>query len=64
MRTSDDLPQNRADDQRGDDDDRDRIDHRGLHFALQLDVLFDVDREALENGVEDTARFAAATMFE
>ena len=53
-----DLPQNDADDDGGDDDDRDRIDHRGLDLALQLDVLLDVGREALENRVEDAARLA------
>ena len=36
----------------------DRIDQRGLHGALQLDVLFDVGRKALQNGVENTARLA------
>ena len=40
------------------DDDGDRIDHRRLDLALQLDGLFDVDREALQNGVENTARLA------
>ena len=54
----DDLPENRADDQRGDHDDRDRVDHRGLHFPLQLDRLLDVGRQPLENGVEDAARLA------
>ena len=54
----DDLPQNDGDDQAGDGHDRDRVDHRGLDLALQLDVLLDVDREALENRVEDTARLA------
>ena len=37
---------------------RDRIHQRGFHGALQLDVLFDVGREALQNGVENTAGLA------
>ena len=52
------LPQQKDDDADGDGDDRDRIDHRRLHGALQFDVLFDVAREALQNGVENTARLA------
>ena len=39
-------------------DDRDRVDHGALDLGLQLDVLLDVGREALEDGVEDTARLA------
>ena len=54
----DDLPQDDADDAAGDDDDGDRIDHRRLDLALQLDRLLDVGREPLENRVEDTARLA------
>ena len=54
----DDLPQNDADDDRGDHDDGDGIDHRRLHLALQLDGLLDVGRQPLENGVEDAARLA------
>ena len=54
----DDLPQNDADDAAGDDDDRDRVDHRRLHLAGQLDGLLDVGREPLENRVEDAARLA------
>ena len=42
----------------GDDDDRDRIDHRRLHLAGQLDGLLDVGREPLENRVENAARLA------
>ena len=53
-----DLPQNDADHDRGDDDDRDRVDHRGLDLALQLDGLLDVGRQALQNRVENTARLA------
>ncbi len=40
----------------GDDDDGDRVDHRRLDLLLQLDVLLDVDRQPLEDGVEDAAR--------
>ena len=54
----DDLPQDGGDDEHGNDDDGDRVDHRRLHLALQLDVLLDVDGEALENRVEDAARLA------
>ena len=54
-----DLPQQQRDHASRDaDQDRDRIDHRGLHRALQLDVLFNVGGEALQNGVENTARFS------
>ena len=54
----DDLPQDRADDDRGDHDDGDRIDHRRLDLPLQLDGLLDVDRQPLEDRVEDAARLA------
>src|SRR5271156_36452 len=52
----DDLPQQQDDDAAGDAHDGDRVDHRGLHGALELDVLFDVAGEALQNGVQNTAR--------
>ena len=42
----------------GDRDDGDRVDQGGLDLALQLDGLLDVGREALQDGVEDTARLA------
>ena len=42
----------------GDHDDRDRVNHRRLHVANQLDVLLDVDGQPFENGVEDAARLA------
>ena len=42
----------------GDDDDRDRVDHRRLDLPLQLDGLFDVGRQPLENRVENAARLA------
>src|SRR5580658_10799244 len=54
----DDFPQQQDDDAAGDAEDGDRIDHRGLHGALQLDVLFDVAGEPLQNGVENTARLS------
>ena len=54
----DDLPQDDADDDARNHDDRDRVNHRGLDLALQLDGFFDVDRKALQNRVENTARFA------
>ena len=49
---------NDADDEHGDHDDRDGIDHRGLHLALQLDGFLDVGGQPLQNRVENTARFA------
>src|ERR1700733_3781785 len=53
-----DLPEQQDDDAAGDAQDGDRINHGGLHGALQLDVLFNVAGEALENGVQNTARLA------
>ena len=38
--------------------DDDRVGHRALHLALQLLVLLDVGREAVEDGVEDAADLA------
>ena len=40
------------------DDDGDRVDQRRADLRAQLDGLLDVDREALEDRVEDTARLA------
>src|SRR5271156_5363085 len=54
----DDFPQQQDDHAAGDAHDRDRIDHRGLHGAFELDVFFDVAGEALQNGVENTARLS------
>src|SRR5262249_43535876 len=51
-----DLPENDTDDQGRNHDDRDRIDHGGFDLPLQLDGLFDVGREALENRVENTVK--------
>ena len=52
------LPQQQDDHARGNRQDGDRINQRGLHGALQFDVLLDVGRKALQNGVENTARLA------
>ena len=41
-----------------DDDDDARVDHRAAHLAAQLHRLLDVDREAVEDGVEDAADLA------
>src|ERR1044071_6012306 len=54
----DDLPEDDGDDDAGDPDDRDGIDHRALDLALELDRLLDVRGQALQDGVEDTARLA------
>ena len=54
----DDLPQNDAHHEDRNDDDRDRVNHGGLDLTLQLDGLFDVGRQALENRVENTAGLA------
>ena len=40
------------------DDDGDRVHHRALDLALELDRLLDVGGQALQDGVEDTARLA------
>jgi hypothetical protein len=53
-----DLPENHADHDAGNHDDGDRVDHRRLDLPLQLDVLLDVDRQPLQNRVENTARLA------
>src|SRR4029077_5726614 len=54
----DDLPKKQGDDRASNAQEGDRINQRGIHRPLQLDVLLDVGREALENGVEDTARLS------
>ncbi len=41
-----------------DEDDDARVDHRAAHLAPQLHRLLDVDREAVEDGVEDAAHLA------
>ena len=53
-----DLPQQKDDHAGGDTQHGDRIDHRGLHGALQFDVLLDIGREPLQNRVQNTARLA------
>src|SRR6202789_4145990 len=53
-----DLPQQQDDDAASDAQDGGRINHRGLHGAFELDVLFNVAGEALQNGVQNTARLA------
>ena len=39
-------------------DDGDRVDQRAAHLARQLDALLDVDREAVQDRVEDAAHLA------
>ncbi len=46
-----------ADDQEGQGDHRHRVDQGRLHRRAQLDGLFDVDRQALQDDVENTAGF-------
>ena len=53
-----DLPEQQCDDAAAIGHDTDRVDQGGLHGALQLDVLFNVGRQALQNGVENTAGLA------
>src|SRR6267378_216500 len=53
-----DLPEQQGDHAAGDGQDAHRIDKGGLDGALQLDVLFDVGRETLQNGVQNTAGLA------
>ncbi len=47
-----------ADNQRGQADDGDGIDQRRLHGRLQANRLLHIDRQALQNDVENTAGFA------
>ena len=54
----DDLPQDDRDDDAGDGDDRDRVDHGALDLGLELHRLLDVGGQALQDGVEDAARLA------
>ncbi len=48
-----------TDHEHGNDDDGNRIDEGGLDGGPHLDGLFDVLRDALENGVQNTAGFAS-----
>ena len=54
----DDLDQHHADHADRDDEDADRVVHRALELALQLDGLLDVDRESVQDRVEDAADLA------
>jgi hypothetical protein len=54
----DDPDQQHGGDAGGDGDDGRRVDHGALDLRLQLHGLFHVDREALKDGVEDTADLA------
>ena len=45
-------------------DDRDGLNHRGLHFPFQLDVFFEVNRQPFENGSRIPPASPAAIMFE
>src|ERR1700682_637222 len=53
-----DFPEQQDDDARGDGQNTHWVNQRGFYGALQLDVFFDVLRKALQNGIENTARFA------
>ena len=53
----DEDEQDREHAEEDDDDDR-RVHHRAAHLALQLHRLLDVDREAIEDRVEDAADLA------
>ena len=54
----DDLDQHHRDDADRDHEDADRVVHRALDLTLELDVLLDVDREAVQDRVEDAADLA------
>ncbi len=54
-----DKLEQRSHDQQGDDDHRNRIDESRLDGSLEFDGLFHVLRDALENGVKNTASFAS-----
>jgi hypothetical protein len=56
----DDLPQNRRYDDRRNGDDRDGVHHRGFDLALELDGLFNVHGEPLENPVQDATSLAGS----
>src|SRR5262245_50241874 len=49
------LPEDERDDSACDDDNSYRVNHSRLYGAFQLYGLFDINRQPLENGVEDTA---------
>src|SRR5262249_40904250 len=51
--------QQQSHDQAGNTDDRGGVDQCRLHRRLQLDVLFYVRCQTLENGVQNTAGFAS-----
>src|SRR5258708_9335651 len=53
-----DFPEQQGDNAARDGQDAYRVDQGGLDGALQLYVLFDVGREALQNGVQNTAGLA------
>ena len=53
-----DFPQQQRNNTAGHGQDAYRINEGGLDGALQLDVLFDVSREPLQNGIQNTAGFA------
>ena len=53
-----DFPEQQGDNAPSDGQDADRVDHGRFHRSLQLDVLFDVGRKPLEDGIENTARLA------
>src|SRR5882724_126815 len=52
------FPEQQGDDTAGHGQNADRIYKCRFDDSLQLDVLFDVGRKALQNGVENTPRFA------
>src|SRR5207248_3305795 len=53
-----DFPEEQYDDGTRDGQDAYRVDQGRFHSTLQFDVLFDVRRKTLKNGVENTARLA------
>ena len=43
-----------------DEEDCDRIDHGAANLSGELDLLLDVERETVENRIEDTAHLTGA----
>jgi hypothetical protein len=60
----DDLPQDDPHDADRDQDHRGGVDHRGADRRAQLHDLLDVDGQALQDRVQDTARLAGGAMLQ
>ena len=54
----DEEEQHSDEDERREDEDHRRVDHRALHAALDLRLLLDLERDAVEHDVEDAGGLA------